>query len=112
MTQKAALPTKMSDKVGNIGHVGDIAAALARNAQLAPGALHLLDQRDPAAVLGGDSGGHKSSRPAADNDDVWFYHFDMFSIDKLCFADVIVTPFTRHRPVLIGIYFLTERLKC
>ena len=55
--QEASVLAELPHELGDVGGVGDVAATLAGNAQLAPGPEHLFQQDHVSAQLGGSARG-------------------------------------------------------
>jgi hypothetical protein len=52
LPQKHPTRTKMRQKIVNVGHIGEVAAPFAGDAQLPTGLVHLLKQKDVSSRLG------------------------------------------------------------
>lgn len=69
MTKKAALPSEMLQKISQLRNIGQIAAPLSSNGELAAASCHLLEQQGFRSGLCGFPGGDQAGRPATDHDD-------------------------------------------
>jgi len=74
LAQRPATGPEMRDEVIRHSDVGDVAAALAGDAQLAGRAGHLLKQKRPGAGLCRLARRHQTGRPATDHNDIPHVH--------------------------------------
>ena len=72
-------PHLRGELLGRAG-VGDVAAALARDADLAARFLHLLDEQHTFSIARGGSCGHHARSPRTDDDDVVRYDLFFFQL--------------------------------
>ena len=68
LAEEGAGGAEVAEEVGERGNVGQVAAALAGDAQLAPGPVHLFEHQHRCPGCGRLAGGHQPGRTTADNE--------------------------------------------
>ena len=74
LAQETAIGAEMRDEVGKWCYIGQVAPALAGDAQLAARAIHLLEQQRTGPPLRGLPGGEQPGCACTDHDHAWFRH--------------------------------------
>jgi hypothetical protein len=74
LTEKLAVFSEMTKKIGGFGAVAKVAATFAADADLPAGALHFLKEYDFPASFGGSTRRHHACGTAADDDGCSDFH--------------------------------------